>query len=73
MRIDYSQDRSFISHSHSNAFAADAGNDGLVEARRILHLQAGETHTFERSSQTDGSITFVTCAIRGLDKVIREL
>jgi hypothetical protein len=56
MRSACSHNTSLISPSYSNAFAADAGNGGLGEARRILNLEAGETHTFERSSQTDESI-----------------
>ena len=57
MRIAYSQNTLLFSPSYSNAFAADAGNDSLVGARRILNLEAGEAHTSERSSQTDESIS----------------
>jgi hypothetical protein len=56
MRIAYSQNRLLISPSYANAFAADAGNDSLAEAQRILNLEAREAYTFVRSSQTDESI-----------------
>ena len=56
MRIAYSQNTLLISPSYSNAFAADAGNDSLAEAQRILNLEAREACTFGRSSQTDESI-----------------
>jgi hypothetical protein len=71
MRSGYSHNTLLLSQSYSNAFAADAGNGGLVDARRILNPEAGEAHL--RAIFADRRIRSSTCAIRGLDKVIRQL